>query len=328
MKNGTIYHYCSTEKAYSILKGKTIRLSDIIKSNDSLEMSILFPEYFDDLLKVYEELDGCESRFDYNDKKDGEAWREFVTDLKLHVTKLLEKGHISTYVMCFSEKGDLLSQWRGYADDAQGMALGFDFKMLTKYAESSDLLKLEKVVYLTEQERRNLVKESVKELFGIVNILLQARREGNIIIQKEIGFGNYIFENICWNILQQVNDTICYKMVGFEEEREWRLYFDNSINKEYGQCEIVRYLGNNQYQNQRAIDFINDKLDFQPTRKDIIPYLCISFEDIEVERGNIIREIIIGPCNLTDESTMKLFLQKNRIENCEFRSSMVRYTRR
>lgn len=83
--------------------------------------------------------------------------------------------------------------------------------------------------------------------------MLRARREGNIIIQKGIKFGNYIFENICWNILQQVNDTICYKMAGFEEEREWRLYFDNSINKEYGECEIVRYLGDNQHLNQCAI---------------------------------------------------------------------------
>ncbi len=222
----------------------------------------------------------------------------------------------------------MLSQWRGYADDAQGMALGFDFNMLAKYAESSNLLKLEKVVYLTEQERRNLVKESVKDLFFIVNILLRARIEGNIIIQKGIKFGNYIFENICWNILQQVNDTICYKMAGFEEEREWRLYFDNSINKEYGECEIVRYLGNNQHLNQCAIDFIKDKLDFQPTRKDMIPYLCIPFEDIEMEKRNVIREVIIGPCNLIDESTMKLFLRKQRIENCEFRKSKVRYTRR
>lgn len=61
----------------------------------------------------------------------------------------------------------MLSQWRGYADDAQGMALGFDFNMLAKYAESSNLLKLEKVVYLTEQERRSLVKESVKALFSL-----------------------------------------------------------------------------------------------------------------------------------------------------------------
>ena len=328
MENKIVYHYCSTEKAYNILHGRTIRLSDIIKSNDRLEMSILFPEYFDDLLKIYDELDGCESTFDYNEKIDGDTWREFVTDLKWHVTKLLEEGRISTYVMCFSEKGDLLSQWRGYADDAQGMALGFDFNMLKKYAVNSGLLELKKVIYLTEQERKDLVYESAKEVFHIVNILLQARRDGDIVIKTGSKFGNYIFENICWNILQQVNDTICYKMDGFEEEREWRLYFDNSINKDLSKCEVVRYLGNNEYQNQQAVDFINQRLYFQPTQKDIIPYLRITFEEIEAGERDVIREIIIGPCNSIDESTMKLFLQKQKIENCVFRNSKVKYTRR
>ena len=60
----------------------------------------------------------------------------------------------------------------------------------------------------------------------------------------------------------------------------------------------------------------------------MIPYLCIPFEDIEMEKRNVIREVIIGPCNLIDESTMKLFLRKQRIENCEFRKAKVRYTRR
>lgn len=46
----------------------------------------------------------------------------------------------------------------------------------------------------------------------------------------------------------------------------------------------------------------------------MIPYLCIPFEDIEMEKRNVIREVIIGPCNLIDESTMKLFLRKQRIE--------------
>ena len=33
-----LYHYCSNEKCFSILKGKTIRLSDIEKSNDYMNI--------------------------------------------------------------------------------------------------------------------------------------------------------------------------------------------------------------------------------------------------------------------------------------------------
>ncbi|WP_416152053.1 DUF2971 domain-containing protein [Pseudomonas sp. Bout1] len=34
---------------------------------------------------------------------------------------------------CFSKAGDVLSQWRAYADDGQGYAIGFDSKLLKKY---------------------------------------------------------------------------------------------------------------------------------------------------------------------------------------------------
>ena len=48
-----LYHYASMEKGTSILKHKKIRLSDITKSNDVKEMSIFFPDLFDEMLKNY-----------------------------------------------------------------------------------------------------------------------------------------------------------------------------------------------------------------------------------------------------------------------------------
>ena len=50
-----LYHYASMEKGTSILKHKNIRLSDITKSNDVKEMSIFFPDLFDEMLKNYDE---------------------------------------------------------------------------------------------------------------------------------------------------------------------------------------------------------------------------------------------------------------------------------
>ena len=45
-----LYHYASMEKGTSILKHKNIRLSDITKSNDVKEMSIFFPDLFDEIM--------------------------------------------------------------------------------------------------------------------------------------------------------------------------------------------------------------------------------------------------------------------------------------
>ena len=37
-----------------------------------------------------------------------------------------------TYFCCFSESSDLLSQWRAYGNDGQGVAIGFNAKLLSK----------------------------------------------------------------------------------------------------------------------------------------------------------------------------------------------------
>ena len=326
MKNNILYHYCSNEKAYNILKGKTIRLSDIIKSNDSFEMNILFPEFFDELLNIYNDFNGFDYEFCYNKKRNSIAWQHFVKDLEKEVTKLIHSGNISTYVVCFSEEGDLLSQWRGYANDAQGVALGFDFNMLEKYAQNSSLLRLEKVIYLSPEERKQLIYNSAKEILFIINTVLNAKMEGNVIIEDGLEFGNYIYENIRFNILQQINETVCYKMNGFKEECEWRLYLDNPINKETDKVELVKMLGNDEQWNQVALEFINERLNFQVTSKNIVPYLEISFSEID-KTNKLIKEIIAGPCNQISEVDMNLFLKKYNIVECAFNPSQVNYVR-
>ena len=40
-----IYHYCTSETLKAILEYRTLRLSDIKKSNDSKEINYLFEQY-------------------------------------------------------------------------------------------------------------------------------------------------------------------------------------------------------------------------------------------------------------------------------------------
>ena len=52
----TIYHYCSLETFNSIITNKTLRLSDITKSNDSKELIYIRPFIKEEFLKVEELL--------------------------------------------------------------------------------------------------------------------------------------------------------------------------------------------------------------------------------------------------------------------------------
>ena len=121
----TLYHYCSIETFFHIIKTKAIWLSDIEKSNDSLELQYLKKEYAK-WAKII-----CHVFADHQrktntpfDEKRLEALSSVLSDISsLTITK--------TWVFCLSEKGDLLSQWRGYADDGYGVSIGFDARYLS-----------------------------------------------------------------------------------------------------------------------------------------------------------------------------------------------------
>lgn len=324
--NKKIYHYCSTQKASSILSGKSIRLSDITKSNDKLEMSILFPEFFDELILINNTFGGFDNEFIYKDTEGGMAWQLFVKELKNKIMPSLAMGEISTYVMCFSENGDLLSQWRGYADDARGIVIGFNFESIKKYVDNNkQILQLEKVVYITKEERKGLIYDCAKELLHIMDMILDAKEKRDIIFNSQKEFEERIFINIYYNILQIINEVICYKMDGFKEECEWRLYLDNPINKNTEKYEFVRSLGNDELYNQKLAQYIEKRIDFQITNKDIIPFIKISFDEI---KDNLVEEIICGPNNFTREADLKVFLKKHKYNNCCVLRSKLSYTER
>lgn len=99
-----IYHYC-TEKVFNkIIETKTIWLSDISKMNDKEEYQIGYHILLE-LLKDH----GLDNHVVVTE----------MADINLNKT-----FHI--LIGCFSKDGDVLSQWRAYADDGRGFSIGFD----------------------------------------------------------------------------------------------------------------------------------------------------------------------------------------------------------
>ena len=106
-----LYHYCSNQSFLSIIDSATVRASDLSLSNDRLE--------------------GKWSR---------QLLEEFCTKKNLFpITKALLLERFDYVILeyffalgfCLSEEPDLLSQWRGYADDGRGVAIGFDGEFFT-----------------------------------------------------------------------------------------------------------------------------------------------------------------------------------------------------
>ena len=110
-----VYHYCSMASFLSILKTNSLRLSNITKSNDPTEITNVIPvlkEVTKDVLTDYNKQMSTQYQFADN-------------TISLLIDRFFEDLSKNFYVICFSEKRDLLSQWDRYADNAKGVAIGY-----------------------------------------------------------------------------------------------------------------------------------------------------------------------------------------------------------
>ena len=129
-----LYHYCGEQAFFSILQNQIIRLSDITKSNDKNELKTIYLLYKEQLQKVGEKTSRVDAAINRIDTK-------------------------SCWCFCLSEQRDLLSQWRGYADDGAGYNIGFDGDIIDealKKIKSCLDIELKRVKYLSSLSKDNL----------------------------------------------------------------------------------------------------------------------------------------------------------------------------
>ena len=126
---------------------------------------------------------------------------------------------------CFCESGNLLSQWRAYADRGGGYSIGFKFSSNTLVKIELDNFNeghsphLRKVIYDPgDQQRlvRNYI-ESVKDCARRVFSEEAERREPNRSIRPQMMALQS--SNILLDML------LSFKHPAFQEEHEWRLVY-------------------------------------------------------------------------------------------------------
>lgn len=243
-----LYHYCSLETLYNIIKNHTLRFSDITKSNDSEE--ILFT------INCY---------INYLKKKDDKKLPIHMFEYEIY--KVVDT--MKFYTFCMSSKKDLLSQWRGYAPNG-GVAIGFNVEKLRKFLKKSDILcskiELKKLNYIDKNNPEKLNNE-----FDKWNI-------------------DCYFDNIK-NLLRL---SVLNKNKGFEEECEYRMFFESFEKTNIGNQPLPKLEINNQ----------SCEINFSINNNDLKSYFDVPFT------FDLIDEIIIGPkLNITEEQ-IKSFLCK------------------
>lgn len=261
-----IYHYCSIKSFFEIIKTKKIWLSDSKFMNDKYENTWLHKLVEQTLEKF---------RTDFSEDQI-EAFRKKYTQIDSE----------QKFISCFSYAGDRLSQWRAYANDGKGVAIGFSLEKLglkrKSYGAKFDIyeggsVSTEPLAY------ENVVYDLKEQLKQVENIVLHALNS-----QEPIH-----------HILTLHTTSTLYKHTSFSEENEIRITYcpfldDNSI------------LGQQQ---------------FRESKDRIVPYYEFNFGD----KTQLLSEVIIGPKSEISEDEMKIFLYAYGFSNVRILKSESSY---
>lgn len=287
----TLYHYCSASTFASIIADRSIWLSSLSLSNDTMEgklVAAIFRSLF---------------------KKAGldETKASIVMDSVMRLEEVIDG-----LGFCLSESGDLLSQWRGYAQDGQGFSIGFSkqyLDTLPKQKEDGEYgFSLQQVIYDPYQQ-----EGALKPIFAQIMEDIEAGKLDMPFPPGLLtGYGNpeaeaeyekkkerYLeaIKQMTINVFQAMFHLYTLKNEAFREEQEWRL---------------ISYLLKGE----------GDKCKFRISNDRLIPYR--SFKLKEIDTPTII-EVILGPKNTTPEFVVSKFLQQSGFVGTSVRRSSATY---
>lgn len=185
-----LYHYCSAEVLMSIITKQHIWLTDFSKMNDYEEELWAAKQIYRTHVALSKQEDSSQLFREY-------YHREYESN----------RISLRKFLCCFSEDGDLLSQWRAYAANGTGFAIGFYVNKLDALTEipvpSSPA---EKVKYLIK------ISYNQEDQAQFINASLEHDRK----VQEPVRFSTA-------GLL--AHSSIAMKNVAFKEEKEWRIVY-------------------------------------------------------------------------------------------------------
>ncbi|MDD3039488.1 DUF2971 domain-containing protein [Bacteroides sp.] len=175
-----LYHYTTLDGLLGIIQTKTLYASDAMFLNDSSELQYGKELIIESINHLISEKDFQTTYyFDFGDKE-----IELLNSVRNQLSKTTFKA---TYIVCFTTESDILSQWRGYANNS-GVRIGFNRDSLyeafynpympVNYNRRSQLKLIEETLgilltYIVHKDRQNLPKSDVELLpEAIASILL------------------------------------------------------------------------------------------------------------------------------------------------------------
>ncbi len=186
-----LYHYSSIKALHQIVSTKSIWASNLHYLNDSREFTLGI-EIANKLLEVRKSKPNSN-----NDV------------LEKMLKSMGRNRQYSAFIVSFSERGDLLSQWRAYCPTQGGYSLGFSCNLLQARAKNIGFALCQCVYNSSQQER--MVQEVIDIVLSHLGGLYHPNQETDLQT-IEIAF-----------LLYMLPVASLIKHSSFSEEEEWRL---------------------------------------------------------------------------------------------------------
>jgi hypothetical protein len=284
-----LYHYCSNQSFLSVIQNREIWASELSMSNDHLEgrwVRQVFTGFCTE--KSVATVD--------------------LNQLLVHLDGLISL--VGAAGFCLSEEGDLLSQWRGYADDGAGINIGFSpqyLERLEKLEQSEEFsVALRKVTYDPLTQKQQIIS-TVETILNAVTAGAFRSRVGSLLIPTSDSEKKSIeesFRRLSFGFLQMFPYLYTLKNPAFQEEREWRL---------------LSYV-TRPPTNMDAGDL--PKMDFRAKPDRIVPIRRVALPDLEIPA---IVKVTLGPRNITPEQIIAAALFKYGFKDVEVSRSEASY---
>lgn len=298
--SGIVYHYCSLEAFKSIIENECLWLCDVEKSNDSAERI-----YFENIM--LEQIDYYAE--DLKSKNDADRERALKA-LQL-VKEALQNHTIQRYPAhscSFSYNSDQLSQWRGYADDGYGIAIGFRGGLLYRLLPPETFQRINYSYSQAQTKCQDILDSALgycKENEGDASLASYCSTFGMIVIA------------------QLDRNCVFFKSNAFSEEQECRIAVH--VHDRYYEAQnhsfslppdkiSQAYRGSN-------LELSGEK--FRVSQHKLSSYVELSFSNTK----NVIARITLGPKCLAEAKDIRYFLECNnyKVGSIQIRPSEATY---
>jgi hypothetical protein len=258
-----LFHYTDQAGFIGIIQNKELWASKIQYLNDNREFFLAI-DIASDILK--ERLSGSSNKREI----------EVINDIFTRISKL---GKINICVCSFSEKSDLLSQWRGYSKEMGGYSIGFDRRLLEGISGDEFFL-LRKCIYDPDEQ-----KKAIKVVLDKLIAKHQSNEKRTKLVETSRGL-----LSVFTPFIREVNLELSLlfpliKHQSFSEEAEWRLISHGNVSF--------------------------DELYFRPGKSNLIPFTKMSLGELN---NKILTGIIVGHTpnkDLAISSTQDILKKEN-----------------